>query len=68
MYETLPNVAPSDHVPGMFVLVFSIMLIMMICALVVIAIARARARRAGIYRKYVVRTDRPNHRRMVDSA
>lgn len=62
MYETLPDVAVDDRVPGLFMIGFSILLLAMMVALAGIAIARARARRAGIYRKYVAAEDIPEHR------
>jgi len=67
MRETLPDVLVDEHVPAMFLIGFSAILIAMVLALVAIAIAQERARRAGIYRKYVATNDRPNRRRTIDT-
>ena len=66
MYETLPDVLEDDRVPTMFLTGFTVILFCMVLALAAIAVARERARRAGIYRKYVATNDRPNRRRIVD--
>ncbi len=65
MYDTLPDIITDERVPSMFLTGFSIILTLMIIALVGIAVARKRARRAGIYRKYFMATDRPNSRRII---
>ena len=66
MRETLPNVLVDEHVPAMFLMGFSVILTALVLTLVGIAIAQERARRAGIYRKYVAANDSPNHRRTLD--
>lgn len=66
MRETLPNILVDERVPAMFLIGFSVILIAMVMALVGIAVAQERARRAGIYRKYVAANDTPNHRRTLD--
>jgi len=65
MDDTLPDVMIDDRVPALFLTGFSLMLLAMIAALAGIAIARHRARTAGIYRKYAAADDQPNYRRVI---
>lgn len=66
MYENLPDIVQDEGISSLFLTGFSVLLLLLIAALAGIARARARARRAGIYRKYVAKKDQPNHRRMID--
>ncbi len=65
MRETLPDVVIDERAPILFMAGFSILLFAMIGLLIWTAIMRARARRAGIYRKYATRNDLPTRRRTV---
>lgn len=65
MDDMLPDVATDDRVPFLFLTGFSLILLAMVIVLAGIALARHRARTAGIYRKYAAADDRPNHRRVI---
>jgi len=65
MDETLPDVMVDDRIHVLFLTGFSITLLTMVAVLAGIAIARHRARTAGIYHKYAVANDEPNHRRIL---
>ena len=65
MYDTLPDVAVDERVPMLFAAGFSLILLVLIVILVLVAILANRARKAGIYRKYVVADDRPACRRTI---
>jgi len=63
MRESLPDVLTDEGVHSMFLTGFVLILFCMVIALVGISVARERARRAGIYRKYVMENDRSDRRR-----
>jgi len=65
MDDTLPDVMLDDRIHVLFLTCFSIILLTMVAVLAGIAIARHRARTAGIYRKYAAADDAPNHRRII---
>ena len=65
MDETLPDVVVDDRIHVLFLTGFSIILLAMVAVLAGIAIARHRARTAGIYRKYAIAEDEPNYRRIL---
>ncbi len=65
MRETLPDIVLDDRAPGFFMAGFSILLFAFIVALIVAAVFRERARKAGIYRKYATGDDASTRRRTV---
>ncbi len=67
MYHTLPDVAADDRIPTIFLLCFSAILLGLVTLLALVALSHARARKQGIYRKYVAGPDQPTRRRTLDA-
>ena len=64
MRETLPDVAMDERAPALFLTGFGVLLAVLLALLVLALALKARARTAGIRRKYALRGDETARRRV----
>ena len=63
MRETLPDIVVDERAPYLFLTGFAVLLGVLVALLVLAAVLKVRAQRAGIHRKYAVRGERAARRR-----